>query len=337
MKKLLTILLTILLTTLLIITGCNSDVSNSQPINKTGFYFDTVISITLYDKDKEYLIDECFDICEKYENLFSKTIAYSDISIINSANGNAVSVNKDTTELLSRGLYYSSLTKGYFDITIGALSELWDFSDNNAIPREDDILKCISTVDYSLVTIDNDYVTIKNPYTKIDVGGIAKGYVADKLKNYLLENDVKNGIIDLGGNVLLIGSKPDNSNYNIGIAKPFSKNGDTIAVVRTNDKSIVTSGNYQRYFYDNEILYHHILDPHTGYPVNNSLNSVTIISDKSIDGDALSTSCFALGITDGMKLIESIEGVEAIFVDDKNNITLSDGLNLDDNVITLSY
>jgi len=184
--------------------------------------------------------------------------------------------------------------------------------------------------------LQNNTIQISNENTMLDVGGIAKGYVADKLKEYLVEHGVKNAIIDLGGNVLLIGSKPDNSYFNIGIAKPFAENSDTIAIVRTNDKSIVTSGNYQRYFYKEDKLYHHILNPQTGYPVDNELTSVTIISDKSIDGDALSTSCFVLGIEESLRLIESIDGIEVIFIDKNNTITLSSGLSQKNNVIVLN-
>lgn len=333
-KKKIYILLFI--TLILFTTSCNSLTTNSQPISKTDFYFDTVISITIYEKDKEYLIDECFNICKEHENIFSKTIKDSDISKINNSKGTPTNISPDTFQLITRGLNYSSLTNGVFDITIGSISELWDFSDNTNLPSEKEISKYINTVDYNLIYLDNNNISINNTDTKIDVGGIAKGYIADKLKEYLLKNDITSGIIDLGGNILLIGSKPDNSNYNIGIAKPFSKTNETIAIVRTCDKSIVTSGNYQRYFYNNDTLYHHILDPHTGYPVDNELNSVTIISDNSIDGDALSTSCFVLGLNDGLELIEKLEGIEAIFVDNKNNITLSSGLTMKDNVISIS-
>lgn len=324
-----------LLILLLLITGCNSNTSSSQPISKTDFYFDTVISITLYDTDKTHLIDECFNLCAKYDNLFSKTISDSDISKINSSKGNTTNISNDTYELISTGMHYSSLTNGSFDISIGSLSEIWNFKDKT-IPSEDLIQKNLKCIDYRLIELQKNSITILNPDTQIDVGGIAKGYVADKLKTFLIENGVENGIIDLGGNVLLIGSKPDNSNYNIGIAKPFGKDNETIAVVRTNDKSIVTSGNYQRYFYENDILYHHIIDPKTGYPVNNNLNSVTILSDNSVDGDALSTSCFVLGLEEGLKLIETLDNIEAIFIDKKNNITLSSGLTIKDNVISIS-
>ena len=326
----------IILTILIILTtGCKSSVNNTQPIIKTDFYFDTVISITLYEPDKAYLIDECFKLCEKYENLFSKTITDSDISSINSANGQTVKIDKDSFELLTKGVYYSRLTKGNFDITIGTLSELWNFK-NQTIPTDENIKKSLKNVDYRFIDLQNNTIQISNENTMLDVGGIAKGYVADKLKEYLVEHGVKNAIIDLGGNVLLIGSKPDNSYFNIGIAKPFAENSDTIAIVRTNDKSIVTSGNYQRYFYKEDKFYHHILNPQTGYPVDNELTSVTIISDKSIDGDALSTSCFVLGIEEGLRLIESIDGIEVIFIDKNNTITLSSGLSQKNNVIVLN-
>lgn len=321
-----------------IISGCSKS-PDHEAVSKTEFYFDTVVTITLYGKENEKYIDECMDLCEKYEKLFSRTISDSDISKINTSKGCATAVEPETIELIDKGLKYSTDSDGIFDITIGSVSRLWDFSSGkNIIPPDKEIAESVKNINYNNVVINDNTVILKNPNTVLDLGGIAKGYVADKIKSYLISKGVHSGVIDLGGNILLIGNKPDKSNYNIGIRKPFSDRNQTLAVVRTCDKSIVSSGSYERYFYTSDnVLFHHILDTKTGYPVESDLVSVTIISDNSIDGDALSTTCFALGYSRALKLIEATENVEAVFVDSDNNITLSSGLKMSDGVITVTH
>ena len=318
------------------LTGCKE---KNTPISKTDFYFDTVITITLYGSEEKY-IDECFKLCDRYERMFSKTITESEISLINnnSKNGIYTTVSDETLELINYALEYSRLSKGQFDITIGNLTSLWDFSedtDNHSVPAEENIENAVKNIGYDQIDIKGNDILLTNPDAAIDIGGIAKGYIADKLKEYLLKNGIEHGIINLGGNILLLGTKADGSNYNIGIQRPFDSEGKTIAIVSTTDKSIVTSGTYERYFYQDNRLYHHILNPKTGYPIENNILSVTVISDKSVDGDGLSTSLFALGIDEGLEMIENIAGTEAIFIDTDYNIHLSSGLTIKDSTIIL--
>lgn len=316
-----------------LLSGCSFS-NNTNPITKSGFYFNTVISITLYDASKESLLEDCFKLAETYENYFSNTIPDSDISKINSANGTAVSVHDETISLLKKGIYYGDLSGGKFDITIGNLSDLWDFSTKallentsaSMIPSDTDIQKALSTVDYKCVQIHGNEVTLTNPDAKIDLGGIAKGYIADKMKSYLNENGVTSGLINLGGNVLVLGEKPDDSSYTIGIQKPFSQDGSSIASVKIANETVVSSGIYERYFKVDDVLYHHILDTSTGYPYANGLSGVTIITADSVDGDGLSTTCFALGLDEGMDLIESLPDTEAIFLSEDGTITTSSGI-----------
>lgn len=311
----------------IIISAFFSGCTDKEPVSKTDFYFDTVVTITLYGNQNLKYIDECFSMCSEYEKLLSRTIADSEISKINGNRNSCVEVSDTTLDIINEGLYYSKLSDGKFDITVGGLSDLWDFqSESPSIPDDKEIKNQISYVDYNNVLIDDKKVMLNSDKAKLDLGGIAKGFIADKLKNYLESVGVSSGIIDLGGNILLIGSKPDNTDYNIAIKKPFGKTGENSAVITTRDKSIVSSGNYERYFYKDNTLYHHILDTTTGYPVNNNLFSVTIISDKSTDGDGLSTSCFTMGLEDGMQLIESLDDIEAVFIDNEYNIYLSSGL-----------
>lgn len=299
-------------------------------ISKTGFYFDTVITITLYDCGDEAILDGCMELAAYYEDLFSATRKNSDISRINDAPGTPVTVDSETIALLEQGLYYCELSGGAFDITIGKLSELWHFSDNTGnIPAQTDIDAAIADIDYHSVLIDGDQVTLTDPNAAIDLGGIAKGYIADRMKEYLTAQGVTAGIINLGGNVLTLGEKSDHTPYTIGIQKPFAEGSEAYATIQVTDKSVVSSGVYERCFYVDDVLYHHILDTTTGYPIDNDLISVSIISRCSVDGDGLSTVCFSLGLEEGMRLIEELPDTEAIFVTEDMEAHTTSGIGTD--------
>mgnify|MGYP000815389423 FL=1 len=184
-------------------------------------------------------------------------------------------------------------------------------------------------VDYTRLKLtennDGTYTVDKPDKTVIDLGAIAKGYIADKIRNFLLEKSINRGIINLGGNVLCVGEKSLDNPFLIGIKKPFSEDSVPLVTLRLNNKSAVSSGNYERYFYQDGKLYHHILNPSTGYPYDNGLSDVTIISDASVTGDCLSTTCFALGADKGLELIESLSGIEAMFVMSDGTIKYSSG------------
>lgn len=333
-----------------------------KDISKSGFYFNTVITVTLYDSSKEALLDDCFSMADTYESYFSNKIADSDICKINDADGEYVEVHDETIELLEKGIYYGNLSNGKFDITVGALSDLWDFSNKaliysggpenipestnlgteattetisnssssysqaSMIPSADEIASALSTVNYKNVKIDGNKVALTNPDATLDLGGIAKGYIADEMKAYLNEKGITSGVINLGGNVLVLGPKEDGDVYRIGIQKPFDEDGASIASVSVTDQTVVSSGVYERYFKENGVLYHHILDTATGYPYENGLLGVTIITGTSVDGDGLSTTCFALGLEDGMALIESLPDTEAIFITDDYELHCSSGM-----------
>lgn len=308
-------------------SGCSGVSSSSQEYSKTGTYFDTIITLTVYNKEDAQLLDDCFEMAEHYEDIFSRTIETSDISRINDADGAYVTVDPETIELLEAGLKYCELSDGKFDITIGGLSDLWDFQNNTGeIPDEEDIRNALSHVDYHNVKITENQAALTDPEAELDLGGIAKGYIADKMKAYLTEHGVESGMINLGGNVLVIGSKPDGNDYQIGIEKPFAERNVSLAAISISDKTVVSSGIYERYFEKDGKIYHHILDTSTGYPLENNLYSVTIICDKSTDGDALSTTCFALGLDKGMELIESLENTEAVFITSDMEIYKTSGI-----------
>lgn len=329
MKKIYVSLIFLLfLSSIILLNGC---AKNREPLTKTDFYFDTVITLTLYDSSAEEQLEECFSLADKYEKLLSATVKGSDIWNINHGEGDPVKVSDETISLLEKAISYSELSHGAFDITIGSLSSLWDFKDrqNPQLPSQEDIDQALATVGYENIQIEGNTVTLKNPDTHIDLGGIAKGYIADQMKKYLNDNGIREGLINLGGNILTIGPKSSGETYKIGIQKPFDPTGTSIATVEIMDDSLVSSGVYERYFEVDGKRYHHILNPATGYPYENGLLGVTIITSSSADADALSTTCFALGLEDGMELIEQTKGVEAIFITEDNQIHKSSGIGTD--------
>ena len=306
-----------------ILSGCSQ---NATPVSKSAIYFDTIITITLYDTKQYDLLDECFLLAEKYENMFSKTIEGSDVYKINHSNGSPVTVDNETIYLLEKAIFYAKLTNGAIDPTILPLSDLWDFGENDRVPYKDNIIEALSHVGYENIIIDkeNSSVTLTDKNSGIDLGFIAKGYIADKMKEFLLSEGITSAIINLGGNVLTIGTKPDGTNYTLGIQAPFDMSFESSSLtVKVQDKSLVTSGVYERYFYQEDVLYHHILSTETGYPINNGLWSVTILSDSSMEGDAYSTICMCLGLDDALTLIETTDGIEAMFITEDMEIIYS--------------
>lgn len=324
------------LLSLVFLCGCQTE---NEPASQTGFYFDTVISVTVYDPADSSLLDGCFALAKKYENMLSKTVPGSDIWNINHAGGTKVTVSEDTILLLNTALSYARLTDGKIDPTIGIVSSLWNFTENTeissdkesisseggTIPFDSQLQDALSHVDYRYIRITDTSVTLTDPSAEVDLGFIAKGFIADQMKVYLKDHGVKSALINLGGNVLALGSRTDGSPFKVGIQKPFASVGTTAAVLPVSDLSVVSSGTYERYFKQDGKIYHHILDTKTGYPVWNSLSSVTILSSSSMEGDALSTTCFVLGLEKGMELIESLPGTEAIFITDDGSIHASSG------------
>ncbi len=329
----------VLATILVILTYIfNNYLFQQEPLVKNGFYFNTIIAIQLNDSQDESLIDTCFDMANTYEHYFSRTLEGSDIYNINHANGAPVEVHDETAELIRYGIAFGDLSGGVFDISIGALTDLWNIPNNNGtIPAQTQIDAALATVDYRQITVDGNTVTLGNPDAALDLGGIAKGYVADRMREYLNANGACEGFINLGGNVLTLGQKANDEPYHIGIRKPFGEDGETITAVDVTDRSIVTSGRYERYFEKDGHIYHHILDPKNGYPYDNGLNGVTILSDSSMVGDALSTICFALGQEKGTEFLSSMPSndflnptlasettLQAIFIDENNELTTVD-------------
>ena len=306
MKKLIIILLVL---ACLPMSACAKEEKQSA----VGFYLDTVVTLTAYVEDAQVLKD-ALDVCGNYEKLLSRTLEGSDVWNINHAEGRPVTVSDDTLEILDCAKQVSKLSGGMFDVTIAPASTLWDFTSGAAVlPDADAIAEAAKLVDISKLTIEGNQVTLPAGMM-IDLGGIAKGYIADAVKGWLEARGVKSGILSFGGNIVAIGEKPDGSPWKVGIQDIDRPTGEYMLVAKNFGGSTVTSGIYERGFDLDGVRYHHILDPNTGWPVQNELASVTIFSESSMWGDALATSAFALGTEKGLALIESLDGVEAVFI-----------------------
>lgn len=333
------LLISSVLLSLLLLTGCNTinniadNNSSGEPISKDAFKLNTIVTITLYDSQEESILDGALAICDKYEQLYSRTLETSELYQLNHGKlpnendiKNSFLVSDELADLLNYGLYYSKLSQGAFDITIAPITSLWDFTAAEpVVPDKEIIEKALPHIGYQDMTLDGNTVTWGKDQMSIDLGAIAKGYIADRIKDYLLGQGVKSAMINLGGNVLTVGEKPNGKPFKVGIQKPFADRNEIVATMDITDLSVVSSGVYERYFIKDDILYHHIIDPATGFPYQNDLISVTIISPKSVDGDGLSTTCFALGLSKGMELIESLEDTFAIFITDDYKMHYTEG------------
>ncbi|MGH4051449.1 MAG: FAD:protein FMN transferase [Clostridium sp.] len=303
---------------------------NTKPVEKDTYLMGTIIQLKVYGKNAEKAADESIKRINDIENKMSVNIATSEISKLNANAGvSAEKLSVDTYEVIQESVKYSKLTGGALDATVEPIVKLWGIgTDKERLPSKTEIDEKLKLVSYKDIILDdkNSTVKIKNTNQAIDLGAIAKGYTADEIKKVLLDNKISSALINLGGNVYALGNKTDGTKWNVGIQNPLSNRGDYLGTISAADKSIVTSGNYERFFIKDGVRYHHIFDPKTGYPAEQGLISTTIISDKSIDGDALSTSTYIMGLDKGLKLVESIKGVEAIFITKDKKVYTTPGL-----------
>lgn len=291
----------------LCLCGC---AQHSSPLTRTSFLLDTTVTVTLYEGDTS-LLDGCMEQIAWYEALFSRTVKGSDVDRINHAAGEPVTVSQETADLLRLALEVAALTDGALDITVAPLVELWGFGEDPAVPDRAAVEQALGRVGYERVELADN--TVRLPAGMgVDLGAVAKGYIADRLREYLLANGCHSAVIDLGGNILTVGDKRGKP-FTIGIADP-QETGQMLCTIPVQDGAAVTSGSYQRYFEQDGKRYHHILDPHTGFPAESGLLSVTVLCGEAARADALSTACFVLGADRGWELIESLPGVEALFV-----------------------
>jgi thiamine biosynthesis lipoprotein len=317
----------------LTLTGCGK---KTDPVSQESYYFDTVCQLTVYDmkdmseKHADEVIQGAFRQCDKYEKLLSKTKKGSDIYKVNHAGGRAVTCDPVTIKVLQKGIRYGKMTDGLFDITVGQAEDLYDFHDkkHHTVPTDAQLAQAVSHINYQNVQISGREVSLTDPDSEIDLGGIAKGYIADRLGVWMKKQGVTSAIISLGGNITCVGGK-DGSAFKVGIEKPFSDQSEVVGYTKAKEQTVVTSGVYERYFRKNGRLYHHILDPSTGRPADTDVYSVTIVagSGRSIDCDAMATICLLMGKEKGMDFIEKQDGCQALFIDKDGKITKTKGMN----------
>ena len=295
----------LILAAVVVIVIVAAAVSKTGEISKTDFLLDTVGTITVKGDYKDE-VDKAFDRIREIEGRMSSHISTSDV-----VTGN---LNVDTTYVISKGLGYGKISDGLFDITIKPVCKLWDIGgENQRIPTQEEIDSVLPLVNYHKVSfLKNNVVMDKG--MELELGAIAKGYAADEACRILKEAGVKDGIIDLGGNVVAMGTKT------VGIRNPLSENnGDYFGVLNITDCAVATSGGYERYFEQDGTRYHHIFDPDTGYPVETDILSATVVSENAIDADCWSTILFSAGIEKAEEYI-SKHNLGAVLVDVNNNV-----------------
>ena len=321
MKRIVSLIMVLML---LLLAGCSAPqpeatatpeattVPTAVPVklSQVGFYFDTVVTVTLHN-GQDGLMQEIWDACDRYEKMLSKTIAGSDVDRINHAGGAAVTVDPETWEILRRAKEINAMTGGAFAVTIAPLTAMWDFTGGTQrMPTDEQRLAALSLVDDTAIALGDGHTVTLPAGMEIDLGGIAKGYIADKIAQ-LVQGRCMGAVISLGGNVYVVGSKPDGSAFNVAIQDPEGKNGAYVAVVSTTDRSVVTSGIYERQFVKDGVVYHHILDPKTGSSSQSDLASASVVATSSMDADALATALIVLGKDAALELMKAnqISGV----------------------------
>ncbi|MBP2033645.1 thiamine biosynthesis lipoprotein [Clostridium algifaecis] len=333
-------LIAFLILTILPLYGCGLK-KQQDPISKTEYMLGTICTITVYDDKSEDVIDKAFARVKQIENKMSVNKTGTELDAVADAAGkNYVKVSDDTFYVLKKGKYYSEQSGGAFDITVGPLVKLWGIGTDNArLPGQNEIDNKKSLINYRDLLLDekNKKVMLKRKGMSLDLGGIAKGYAADEAARILKENGVKHAIINLGGNILTLNSNPDGDPWKIGIQDPFQTRGNVLASIEVTNKTVVTSGIYERYFKKDGKIYHHILNPFTGYPMDNNLASVTLITDVSINADAMTKNIFYMGIDKGINYVKKVPNLQAIFITKDKKVYITSGLKNNFKIVDSSY
>lgn len=323
-------ILAVLAASAVILGGCSRDLPKQS---RTEFLLGTTVTVTTYGRVSSELLDMMFARVRQIEERMSTSEDdYSDTELlrVNAAAGTgAVRVSPDTFEVVQEALAVSDLSGGAFDVTVFPLVRLWGIgTEHAAVPDPADLAAALDLVNYHDVRTypDDQSIELLRPGMGLDVGGIAKGYAADEAARILKDGGVTSALLDFGGNILTVGTKPDGSPWRIGVQVPDAVRGEYLGIATVAEQTVVTSGTYERFFQQDGVRYHHILDTSTGYPVQNGLSSVTIITEQSMSADALSTAVFVLGIDRGTALIESLPDVEAIFVTDDDKVSTTSGV-----------
>lgn len=289
----------------------------NESASKSFFAMDTVISAHITGRNAEDILSETEKCVSELDSSLSRHDPDSEISLLNRNSGGMLS---DRLSGYFRILLdVSKKSGGAFDFTLGAVSDLWSFGNSPKIPDEAELKKALSESGYKKASLSGNSLVIGGGV--IDFGAVGKGIALDEIRDIIEKNNIREAVISVGGSVLLYG----NETAKVGIRSPFGDSGSSIATLSLSDVCISTSGSYERKFEENGKAYHHIINPETGYPVENGLVSVTVISDSGILSDALSTACFVLGKEKGIALAEEY-GCDAVFIDENKNITVTEGI-----------
>ena len=288
------------------------------------FAMDTVITLKAGGKNAETALDAATDEIYRLHRLFSITDSNSDIYRLNNGQSD---VSQETAALVSEALAISAATDGAYDCTVSPLMRLWGWYDDNLqVPDAAAIQSALAHTGWQHVNVSPQSITFSNNHMAIDLGGIAKGYAADCVESVMRTHGVSSALINLGGNICVVGSKPDGKSWVIGIDDP-DQSGAYLATVSVQDCSVVTSGTYQRFFQQDGKTWHHLLDPQTGYPVENGLRLVTVICEDNTLADGLSTALFVMGQSQATAFWRSgVYDFEAVFVADNGAIAITEGL-----------
>ena len=291
--------------------------SCKQEPSRAEFVLGTVCSVTLFNQAHKSVYRDIFKRLREIENLMSVNIAGSDIARINASSGiEPVLVHEEVFKVIERAVYFADESGGAFNPAVGPLVSLWGIgTEKPRVPSQAEIDEVLPLLNWRDIELDpSGSVFLRNRGMALDLGAIAKGYAADEVSAIIKNAKINRAIIDLGGNIVVCGEKKDKSPWKVGIQNPIEKRGVFIGIVSAKELSVVTSGVYERFFEKDGVRYHHIFLPSSGYPAENELLSVTIISRNSIDADALSTAAFVLGYERGKSLIESTPETEAVFI-----------------------
>lgn len=315
---------------LLILTGCAA-----KPSSYTADFFamDTFMSITAYGADEDAAREAAF-ACEQQVNslepALSRTREDSDLYRLNHADGAVCTVSDETYAAIEAAVQYAELTGGAFDPTMAVLTDLWGIGTEQAhVPAQSEIDAALAKVGYeNIVLLGDNQVQLKNG-AQIDLGGIGKGFATDAVADVLAgqsEEAVSGALVQLGGNIGAFGENParEGGGWSIGVADP-DDNADFIATVEVRDQSVVTSGDYERFFEQDGKRYHHIFDPATGYPADTGLRSVTVIDENSTRADALTTALFVMGLDKGMEFCAE-NAIAAVFVTSDKQVYTTDAV-----------
>lgn len=293
------------------------------PVSRTVFAMDTVMELTAYGENAEEALKTAEQEIMRLDRLFRRDDSKSDIYAINTKK--EANVSSDTVKIISDALSVSAMTNGSFDISITPLMDLWGFYTKDFyVPSDDEIDDAKQGVDYRKITVSQSTVTVGNN-TTLDLGGIAKGYLSDRIMKIWREQGITSGIVSLGGNVETLGTKPDGSPFRIAVENSHNPS-EYIGVLSVQDKAVITSGAYQRNFTQDGITYHHILDPETGKSANSGLASVTVVGNCGTIADGLSTALFIMGLKKGIGFWKSYRDFEVIWVTEADEIYITKGL-----------